>query len=134
MEWLEDFLLHPGTLESAKLVLCASFPLLLGCAQHAEPALRLRVGACVKRILHASVDLGTARLCRFAHVAIGASLSSPQPPSCGLILSHPPCNRRAITINLKFTGLTQNLVQLEGSYRDFPFKLLGQLANFGSTL
>ena len=36
--------------------------------------------------------------------------------------------------SMKFTGLTQNLDQLYGSYRNFPVKLLGKLANFGSTL
>jgi hypothetical protein len=37
-------------------------------------------------------------------------------------------------LNLKFTGLTQNLGRLYGSHREFPVKLLGQLANFGPTL
>ena len=37
-------------------------------------------------------------------------------------------------LNLKFTGLTQNLGQLLRLLQGFSVKLLGQLANFGPTL
>ena len=74
IEWIEDFLLHPGMPGSstARVLLLSSFPLLLNCARHLEPALRLRVGTCVKRVLHTSSELATERLCQFTRVAIDA--------------------------------------------------------------
>jgi hypothetical protein len=46
-----------------------------------------------------------------------------------------PRGRVALWFNLRFTGLTQNLGQLYNkAFIGFSVKLLGQLANFGSTL
>ena len=70
------------------------------------------------------------RIGQFNYRAIGQA----RPRSYNIMPATPAFSALSSRLNLKFTGLTQNLGQLSGSYRDFQSNFWANLRILGQTL